>query len=118
MQEGLDRDSTEFKVMKKFSCLFYDEVFIALILFMSPFTSRERFWYYLAAIQFASFSKINLKMMIAAPRPVWVWSDLSNIGCSASFSSPSGQSTRSATFATLVILDHFFASSWSNRKYP
>ena len=77
---------------------------------MSPFLSRERFWYYLLSIEFASYAKTNLKMIQSEPRPVWEWSDLSDLGCSASFGSPSGHSTRSANLAFILVLDHFFAS--------
>lgn len=57
-------------------------------------------------------------MILSEPRPVFVWADMSNIGCSSSFGSPSGHSTNSANLCWLIILDLFFASEWSQRKYP
>jgi acid phosphatase family membrane protein YuiD len=85
---------------------------------MSPFLSRERFWYYLLSIEFANYVKVNLKMVQSEPRPNWEWNDLGVLGCSSSFGSPSGHSTRSAHLAFLLVLDHFFASQWSRIKYP
>lgn len=65
MQEGLTLESSKVKGMKLFSSMFIDEVYFGLPLLMLPFVSRERFWYYLVTIQFASFLKVNLKMMTA-----------------------------------------------------
>ena len=118
LQEGLDHDNLQVRFMEKFDHLCDDSRYIELVLLMSPFVSRERFWYFLVAINFATFAKTNLKMVTAEPRPTWVWSDLSDLGCSSSFGSPSGHSTRSSNLAFLVILDLFFASEWSQRKYP
>lgn len=61
---------------------------------------------------------INLKMVQSEPRPVWVWgSNLADYGCASDFGSPSGHSIRSASWAFLLILDLFFASDWSCKKY-
>ena len=116
-QEGLDAESKSIKLAEKFSEWTEDIHYVLLIICLSPFLSRERFWYYTISIQLASFAKINLKMIQSEPRPVWVWSDLSNLGCSSSFGSPSGHSTRSANLAFMFILDLFFASAWSQSKY-
>ena len=85
---------------------------------MSPFISRERFWYYLIVIQIAYLVKVELKMIQSEPRPVWIWDDLAMYGCSTNFGSPSGHSTNSATLAFLLILDLFFPSDWSQRSFP
>ena len=117
LQAGHGHDSDKVKLLKAFSHYTEDIHYVLLILILSPFLSRERFWYYTIAVQLATFSKLNLKMLQSEPRPVWVWSDLTNLGCSSSFGSPSGHSTRSSNLAFLVILDLFFASEWSQRKY-
>ena len=117
LQAEHSHDSDTIKFAKSFSAWTEDIHYVLLILFLAPFLSRERFWYYTVAIQVASFSKINLKMLQSEPRPVWVWSDLSSLGCASSFGSPSGHSTRSSNLAFLVILDLFFASEWSQKKY-
>ena len=118
LQEGVAHDGFLVRFMEAFSEVTDDERMVLIFVAVSPFLSRERFWYYLIAAQFASFSKIVLKMIKSEPRPVWVWSDLSSLGCSDSFGSPSGHSTCSANFAFLLVLDLFFASEWSRAKYP
>ena len=118
LQEGRDLDSSYVKFMETFSELTDDFDYMMVILALSPFLSRERFWYILIANQITNFVKINLKMTISEPRPTWAWSDLSSLGCSSSFGSPSGHSARSSNLAFIVILDLFFASEWSQRKYP
>ena len=87
------------------------------VLAVSPFVCRERFWYYLIAVELANFVKTNLKSIESEPRPVWVWTDLSDNGCEFGFGSPSGHSTRSSNMAFLLIIDHFFASAWSRLQY-
>ena len=118
LQEGRDLDSFYVKFLKTFSDWTEDIHYVMVILAFSPFMSRERFWYLIIANQFTSFVKINMKMIMSEPRPVWAWSDLSSLGCSTSFGAPSGHSARSANLAFIVILDLFFASEWSKRKYP
>lgn len=105
-------------MLKKFSDATEDEPYLLFCLFIWPFVCRERFWYYIIAIQFSSFIKINLKMLESEPRPTWVWgADIASYGCASSFGSPSGHSTRSANLAFLLILDQFFPSDWSRAKY-
>ena len=94
-----------------------DYYYLMAVLFMSPFLSRERFWYYLTSIYLVCFLKTNLKMFYSEPRPTWVFNDLSNVGCSTSFGFPSGHSSNSANMAFLIILDLFFSSDWSRRKH-
>jgi len=118
LQEGVAHDGFLVRFMETFSEVTDDERMVLIFVAVSPLLSRERFWYYLIAAQFASFSKIVLKMIQSEPRPVWVWSDLSSLGCSSSFGSPSGHSTCSANLAFLLVLDLFFASVWSRAKYP
>ena len=93
LQEGVAHDGFLVRFMETFSEVTDDERMVLMFVAVSPLLSRERFWYYLIAAQFASFSKIVLKMIQSEPRPVWVWSDLSSLGCSSSFGSPSGHST-------------------------
>lgn len=119
LQEGHDtNDGLQAKVLDFFSEMTSDASYNLGIIFLMPFLSRERFWYYLTALNLASVTKSNLKMVQSEPRPVWVWNDLSDLGCSTSFGSPSGHSTRSANLAFLLILDQFFASEWSRVKFP
>ena len=113
LQEGRDLDSFYVKFMDTFSEWTDDFEYMLAILALSPFMSRERFWYIVIANQYSNFVKINLKMILSEPRPVWAWSDLSSLGCSSSFGSPSGHSARSSNLAFVVILDLFFASEWS-----
>jgi len=89
-----------------------------MFMVLSPFLSRERFWYYLISFQFSYANKIVFKMILSEPRAIWVWSDLSELSCSRSFGSPSGHATRSANVGSLFLLDLFFASEWSRAKYP
>ena len=96
----------------------FDAAYLFAILALSPFLSRERFWYYITALKFASFMKVNLKMLYSEPRPLFVWSDLSSIGCATTFGSPSGHSTMSSCAAALIVLDLFFSSEWGQRKLP
>ena len=110
-------DSATVKFFETFGRLTFDINYDLAILFLSPFMARERFWYYIISLQVAVFVKGNLKMLMAEPRPVMVWSDMLDLGCSPSFGSPSGHSTKSANLAFLVILDLFFASAWSRGKY-
>jgi len=110
LQQGKAHDGFQVRFMELYSDLTEGFAYTLGFLAMSPFLSRERFWYYLISIEFACYVKINLKMIQSEPRPVWVWSDLSDLGCSSSFGSPSGHSTRSANLAFLLVLDHFFAS--------
>ena len=117
MQASRDPDGPHTKMLKLFSDMTEDPYYVLAALAMWPFVCRERFWYYMLAIQLASFAKINIKMIQSEPRPVWEWSDLPAGGCSSSFGSPSGHSTRSANFAFLLILDLFFASEYSRNKY-
>ena len=49
--------------MEIFSNMTDDEIYVLVFVAISPFFSRERFWYYLISVQFASFVKINLKMV-------------------------------------------------------
>ena len=111
------KDSATVKFFEILSPMTFPISYDVAILFLSPFMARERFWYYMISLQVASGVKSNLKMLLAEPRPVMVWSDMSDLGCSTSFGSPSGHSTKSANLAFLVILDLFFASAWSRRKY-
>lgn len=85
---------------------------------MSPFISRERFWYYIIVIQIAYFTKVNFKMFQSEPRPAWVWDDLAMFECDTNFGSPSGHNINSATLAFMLILDLFFPSDWSRESYP
>ena len=113
LQEGRDQNSFLVKFMETFSGLTGDVEYMLAILAISPFLSRERFWYIIIATQLAIFLRTNLKMIMSEPRPIWVWSDLSTTGCSSSFGSPSGHSASSSSMAFTVILDLFFASEWS-----
>ena len=102
----------------RFSSMTLDYHYDVAILLLSPFMSRERFWYFLISVQVATFFKTNMKMMISEPRPYWVWTDIfSEFSCTTSFGSPSGHSIKSSNFAFLVILDLFFASEWSRQTY-
>ena len=109
------KDGLTVKFFEIISPMTFDISYDVAILFLSPFMTRERFWYYMISLQVATGLKSNLKMLLAEPRPVMVWSDMSDLGCSPSFGSPSGHSTKSANLAFLVILDLFFASAWSRR---
>ena len=95
-----------------------DHIYIIASIILSPLLSRERFWYYILGMQFATITKSNIKMIKSEPRPAWVWSDVPAYGCATSFGSPSGHSTRAANIVFMVILDVFFASSWSRKAYP
>ena len=63
LQAGHTKEENSIKFSSFFSKWTDDIEYIMLILFIAPFLSRERFWYYSIAIQFASFTKINLKML-------------------------------------------------------
>ena len=117
-QAGYTHDSMKVRVLDFLSEYTEDEHFVIFVLALAPFVSREKFWYYMISIWMTTFVKINTKMAQSEPRPTWVWSDMSSLGCSASFGSPSGHSARSANICFLIILDLFFASSWSRKKYP
>lgn len=88
------------------------------LLFMSPFISREHFWYYTIVIQISFFIKENIKMILSEPRPTWLWDDFAMYDCSTNFGSPSGHCCNSGALAFALILDLFFSSDWSQRSYP
>ena len=84
------------------------------ILLLSPFMSRERFWYFMISLQVANLFLTNMKMVMSEPRPYWLWTDIfAEHSCGTEFGSPSGHSIKSSNIASLVILDLFFASEWS-----
>ena len=76
-QGGHEPDSFAVKFATFFSDATDDLPYDLFVLMLSPFLSRERFWYYAACIQLACFAKLDLKMLLSEPRPVWVWPDLS-----------------------------------------
>ena len=118
LQEGKTHDSTSVKFMEWFSEYTEDHHYVWFLILMTPFMSRERFWYYIVSIQLATFTKLNLKMIFSQPRPTWIWPDVSDIGCSSSFGSPSGHATRAANFAWMAVLDLFFSSQWNRDNFP
>ena len=69
LQEGVAHDGFLVRFMETFSEVTDDERMVLMFVAVSPLLSRERFWYYLIAAQFASFSKIVLKMIQSEPRP-------------------------------------------------
>ena len=110
-QARFGEDSIMKGFLQTLSSMTYDIHYDLIVLFLSPFMSRERFWYYMISLQVSNFAKTNTKMLISEPRPYWVWSDIfTESSCHASFGSPSGHATKSSNFALLIILDFFFAS--------
>ena len=57
-------------------------------------------------------------MVFHDPRPIWLWDDLSKDGCAYTFASPAGHSIDTSMFAAIILLDHFFSSEWSRKKFP
>jgi len=88
------------------------------VLFLIPFISRERFWYYFAAAQLQSCLVAVLKFSFHDPRPTFIWTGLSEEGCSSSWGNPSGHAMECINFALIILLDNIFASEWSRRTYP
>lgn len=118
LQENRSEDDLSVRFFAFFSDCCESNIFTFALIFLLPFMSRERFWYYLIAIQASNQVKDNFKMILSQPRPNWVWSDLNDTGCSESFGSPSGHSTRCANLAFLLVLDLFFPSEWSRQSHP
>ena len=57
-------------------------------------------------------------MVFHDPRPVWLWEDISKAGCQTTFASPAGHSLDTSMLAAIILLDHFFSSDWSRKKFP
>ena len=117
-EKGHATDGSLVRFTEIFAFITDDAQYFIMFMVLSPFLSRERFWYYLISFQISYANKITFKMILSEPRAIWVWSDLSAISCSKSFGSPSGHATRSANVGSLFLLDLFFASDWSRSKYP
>ena len=102
-QIGHTEDDSMVRFFQFWGELNNDETYFLAILAVSSIISRERFWYYIIGFFFASFVKINLKMLYLEPRPNWVWSDIGSLGCSNDFGLPSGHVTI-CTFAVFLVL--------------
>ena len=72
----------------------------------------------MAGICMATFLNSVFKLAFHEPRPTWVWTDVSPLGCAGAFGLPSGHSCESSNFVFILLLDQFAASKWSREAYP
>ena len=63
LQRDLANQPDQVGFFNSFADYVEDSYYVLAILAISPFISRERFWHYLLAIQFANFVKVNVKMV-------------------------------------------------------
>ena len=94
------------------------EQYCAVVILSLHFVSRERFFYYLIAAWLQSFMTSVFKFINVHPRPVWVFDDIMDTGCSTSFGNPPGHALEAANMVLFILLDHFFASEWSQNNLP
>lgn len=64
------------------------------------------------------FLKGFFKLLLQAPRPLWIWADIQCYGADISFAAPAGHTVDAAFIVTVAIFDTFFASNHSRRRFP
>ena len=116
LQKG--RSQSSFDFYNWISSVTDEGIYAISLVLMFPFIAKERFWYLLIAFHVADFVKTTFKFTLHEPRPVFVWSDMSEVTCATSFGLPSGHSTESANFVLVLLLDQFKPSRWSRSAYP
>ena len=103
-QSTYTKDSFMIQFLKAATILGEGYAAAAIILLSFVFTSRERTFFLLLALECASYVNKNLKLMYRNPRPYMVHQDIIAFGCSKSFGNPSGHSSLSACFYMTLFL--------------
>ena len=83
---------------------------IGLAVFISFFSSRPRFFYYLSILSVVTMFVSYMKIAYHQPRPYMIEPGITPLSCSKAFGQPSGHAMSSSLIAITMVLDVFHGS--------